>query len=348
MITHHISAAYARDKDGLTPLLRAAKSGRFRIVRTLLESCPQSAYIRDPEGKTFLHLLRFEGEDVDEDSAEQVFKQMGENLFTIPEADAQRLVLDHEGNTPLHYAIKSGNSIAAEIFTRRCLETEEQSELILLNNDGETVLNLLASHKLPNKVLELIWKRHRIAMYFPISPYGVRRENMKYSAESLSIIAGLLATVTFAAAFQVPGGFDGDSGSPVLLKSAAFQVFMVSDAIALCSSMLVLFSTIWVMGLNKSDYSFIILDTYFFLLQASFYATLVAFTTGVYVATASKTLWLGIFSCVLCTIVVLASCRSALLFLSKHIRLLLDMCPFKSYIKHHRSLHVSSFGDFDS
>jgi len=152
MITHHISAAYARDNDGLTPLLRAAKSGRFRIVRDLLKRCPQSAYMRDPEGKTFLHLLRFEGGDVDEHSADQLFKQMGENLFKLPEADDQRLVLDHEGNTPLHYAIKSGNSIAAEILTRRCLKTEEQSELILSNNDGETVQNLLGSHEVPNEV----------------------------------------------------------------------------------------------------------------------------------------------------------------------------------------------------
>ena len=182
-------------------------------------------------------------------------------------------------------------------------------------------------------------------MYSARSTYGVRRANIKDSAGSLSIIAGLLATITFAAAFQVPGGFNGDSGSPVLLQRVAFQVFMVSDAIAVCSSMLVLFSSLWVMGSNKSYDSFILLDICFFLLQASFYATLVAFMTGVYVATASKTLWLGIFSCVLCTIVVLVSWRSAILFVSKQIRLVLDMlltingCSFKSYKEHHKSLH---------
>ena len=162
-------------------------------------------------------------------------------------------------------------------------------------------------------------------MYSARSTYGIGRANIRDSAGSLSIIAGLLATITFAAAFQVPSGYDGDSGSPVLLKRPAFQVFLVSDAIAVCSSMLVLFSSLWLMGHNKTSDSFKLLDMCVFLLQLSFYATLVVFMTGVYVATATKALWLGIFTCVLCAIVVLVSWRCSILFLSKHIRLLLDM-----------------------
>uniref|UniRef100_A0A803KPP3 Uncharacterized protein n=1 Tax=Chenopodium quinoa TaxID=63459 RepID=A0A803KPP3_CHEQI len=114
-------AAFTRDDQGLTPLLRAASSGRFAVARAILNHQPQSAYLRDPSGRTFLHMLRFTGEDVDESFA-GTFKKTGKQLFEIAEADAQRLVQDYEGNTPLHYAIKTGNSIAAIVLTKQNLD----------------------------------------------------------------------------------------------------------------------------------------------------------------------------------------------------------------------------------
>lgn len=150
-----------------------------------------------------------------------------------------------------------------------------------------------------------------------LSSYGIRKAEIKESAGSLSVIAALLTTITFAAAFQVPGGFDGDDGSPVLLKWAAFQVFLVSDVLAMCGSMVVLFSLLWVMASGKTTDSFILLDLSFFLLQSSFYATLVAFMTGVYVATVNETSWLAIFVCALCSTVILVTWKTSVLFLQK-------------------------------
>ena len=50
------------------------------------------------------------------------------------------------------------------------------------------------------------------------------------------IVATLITTVVFAAAFTVPGGSSQDTGTPILLKSIWFRVFFISDAIALFSS----------------------------------------------------------------------------------------------------------------
>lgn len=59
---------------------------------------------------------------------------------------------------------------------------------------------------------------------------------MKDTANYCMIVATLIATVVFAAAFTVPGG-TADTGTPVFLKSKWFMVFFISDAIALlCSS----------------------------------------------------------------------------------------------------------------
>nr|XP_023903616.1 ankyrin repeat-containing protein ITN1-like [Quercus suber] len=60
---------------------------------------------------------------------------------------------------------------------------------------------------------------------------------MKDTANYCMVVATLIATVVFAAAFTVPGGNKGDTGIPVFLKSKWFMVFFISDTVALlCSS----------------------------------------------------------------------------------------------------------------
>ena len=60
-------------------------------------------------------------------------------------------------------------------------------------------------------------------------------EWMKKTAESCALVATLIATVVFSAAFQLPGGVTG-IGSPVLVKKACFVVFAMSDAVSLFTS----------------------------------------------------------------------------------------------------------------
>ncbi|WOH14595.1 hypothetical protein DCAR_0934115 [Daucus carota subsp. sativus] len=50
------------------------------------------------------------------------------------------------------------------------------------------------------------------------------------------VVSALIATVAFSALFNVPGGFDGSKGSPVLLRKTRFAFFIIFDAIALMLS----------------------------------------------------------------------------------------------------------------
>ncbi|XP_059294651.1 uncharacterized protein LOC132047651 [Lycium ferocissimum] len=59
---------------------------------------------------------------------------------------------------------------------------------------------------------------------------------MKDTANSCMIVAALIATIVFAAAFTIPGGNNSDIGTPILLKLNAFAAFVTSDALALFSS----------------------------------------------------------------------------------------------------------------
>ncbi|XP_006381090.3 ankyrin repeat-containing protein ITN1 isoform X2 [Populus trichocarpa] len=59
---------------------------------------------------------------------------------------------------------------------------------------------------------------------------------MRDTADSCMLVATLIATVVFAAAFTVPGGNFQDKGTPVFLKEIAFKFFAISDAISLVTS----------------------------------------------------------------------------------------------------------------
>ena len=59
---------------------------------------------------------------------------------------------------------------------------------------------------------------------------------MKNTATSCTVVAALIVTIMFAAAFTVPGGNDQNTGLPTFLNRKMFKLFMVSDALSLFSS----------------------------------------------------------------------------------------------------------------
>ncbi|PWA37572.1 ankyrin repeat-containing domain, PGG domain protein [Artemisia annua] len=59
---------------------------------------------------------------------------------------------------------------------------------------------------------------------------------MKGTANQCMVVAALIATIVFAAAFTVPGGYDQNDGIPMFYSKATFLVFVVADAISLFAS----------------------------------------------------------------------------------------------------------------
>jgi hypothetical protein len=58
----------------------------------------------------------------------------------------------------------------------------------------------------------------------------------KDTAGSFTLVATLITTIMFAAAFTVPGGNNQESGIPLFLKDKTFNVFIIADAISLFTS----------------------------------------------------------------------------------------------------------------
>lgn len=58
----------------------------------------------------------------------------------------------------------------------------------------------------------------------------------KDTVGSFTLVATLITTIMFAAAFTVPGGNNQDNGIPLFLHDYTFNVFIVADAISLFTS----------------------------------------------------------------------------------------------------------------
>ena len=62
-----------------------------------------------------------------------------------------------------------------------------------------------------------------------------KSEILRSAGETNLLVATIIATVTFTAAFTVPGGYEsgGDNqGLAILSKQAAFKVFVIANALA--------------------------------------------------------------------------------------------------------------------
>ncbi|KAD4982059.1 hypothetical protein E3N88_18730 [Mikania micrantha] len=129
--------------------------------------------------------------------------------------------------------------------------------------------------------------------------------------DSLSVVAALIATASFAAAFTVPGGLDSSNGSkqgtPLLLREPAFKAFIILNAIAFSLSCCSLLRYIELLRYrdNYDQLSFHkqehvdrkIMDMYL-LTTVALVAMTVAFVTGLYVVLKPSP-GLAIFVCAL-------------------------------------------------
>jgi hypothetical protein len=114
-----------------------------------------------------------------------------------------------------------------------------------------------------------------------------------------SLVAILITTITFAAAFTLPGGYNsapGSEGLPIMAQKVSFNAFLISDTSAMCSSFVVAFICIIA---RWEDYEFLIYYRSFTkkLMWFAYASTTTAFSTGLYTVLAPRLYWLAIAIC---------------------------------------------------
>ncbi|XP_021742068.1 ankyrin repeat-containing protein ITN1-like [Chenopodium quinoa] len=143
--------------------------------------------------------------------------------------------------------------------------------------------------------------------------YFQHKTNLLDVRTSLFVVAALVTTITFAAGFTLPGGFNQDTGEAILGKKPSFIVFLLSDTLTLVFSMLVLICLTLSMVYEPSK-SLILIDRSMVLLRMALNFTLVAFMTGVYIVMSPKSLWATILIIVITSSLIIISINKNVLF----------------------------------
>ncbi|CAL5034052.1 unnamed protein product [Urochloa decumbens] len=240
LLDANLSTAYQGDDEGLYPIHVAAHAGSLDVVKMLLQRCPDCATLRDVKGRTFLHVAVEKGRH-------RVVKYVCNEPGLSSILNAQ----ENNGDTALHSSVRAGN-----VAVFNCLLRNPQVRLDLANMDGMTPL-------------DLSWSMIPSGFYYPLNPGRILRLSLEYAGaphgggrpelfyekhipksdidevskkhteatQVMSIVTVLIATVTFASAFTLPGNYRGD-GTPVLAGSYAFDAFILADTLAfICSSL---------------------------------------------------------------------------------------------------------------
>ncbi|KAJ9701412.1 hypothetical protein PVL29_006666 [Vitis rotundifolia] len=310
------------DENGWSPLHCAAYLGHTAIVEQLLDKSPDKSVtylgLKDSK-KTALHIAANRNH-------QDIVKLL---LSHSPDCCEQ---VDDKGNNVLHSAIISeryhaaGNILNDNSLLRvRRLINEKDAK-------GDTPLHLLASYQIVDPSFSEEEIRRQLREWEnDVGPFGwqeainkdsggtsdgnssksedVREDkiisNRKRQGETHLIVAALVATVTFAAGFTLPGGYNDSDGMAILTKRVAFKAFIVTDTIAVILSVSAVF-VYFFMSLHK-DGEFLAkhLIMGFFLTMFSMGAMVVAFMTGLY-AVLPLSSGLPIVTCIICCIFLFA------------------------------------------
>ncbi|KAL9688983.1 hypothetical protein QQ045_033412 [Rhodiola kirilowii] len=204
---------------GPTPLLFVATAlGNVEFITILLESYPDLIWKVDHRKRSIFHVAVYYRQE----SIFKIIYQLGAIKDLIALYD------DYRDNNMLHLAAKLAPSNRLSIVSGAALQL--QRELLWFQEVEKIVQPSYTERK--NKD-QLTPKELFVSDHKELVKEG--EAWMKNTAQSCMLVATLIATVMFAAAFTLPGG-TADDGTPNYLKKQAFLVFLMSDSISLFSS----------------------------------------------------------------------------------------------------------------
>ncbi|XP_037418736.1 ankyrin repeat-containing protein At2g01680-like [Triticum dicoccoides] len=302
MLEHDSTLGYLTGHNGFPLLHVAAHRGQVAAARMLLEHCPDAPYI-ESDGLTCLHIAVW-------------FDQPEFVEFVLRTPILRKLVnvQDNNGKTALHNAVTKCNPrIVAALLSHvdidaTLLDNHSRPaswELSKVTENAKTLnwneVAMLISKANPQNASVL----HNLQVQAKRQMTDESRKNAKSLTQTYtsntSLVAILIATITFAAAFTLPGGYSNDAGSeglPIMSRNFAFQAFLISDVLAMCSSFAVAFICIIA---RWEDYEFLVYYTSFTkkLMWFAYVTTTTAFSTSLYTVLAPRVHWLAIAICVM-------------------------------------------------
>ncbi|KAF3456881.1 hypothetical protein FNV43_RR01535 [Rhamnella rubrinervis] len=238
LVNYDPTLAYMRDDGGMTPLHIAAKEGHIPCITKLLKHCPDCYEMVDNNGRNALHI-----------AAEKGNKPPLKVILSNPQISSLINEGDKDGNTPLHLLAISRR------YIKPFLKHPELDKKAVNYNHLTALESLPPSSFSTSDAVD----KFRMALEHDVTPtqyvvdcFNVDNDDKDVASiidrvsETHVVVATLIATVSFAAGFTLPGGYNGNegpnTGTATLTKKSAFQAFVISNTIALLLSICAVFT----------------------------------------------------------------------------------------------------------
>ncbi|KAG6671786.1 hypothetical protein I3843_16G025300 [Carya illinoinensis] len=220
-------------------LVEAAKAGNVEFLIILIRYSHSYIWINDETNGTLFHVAI-------KHRQESVFNL----IYEIGVAKGNLATYHAEGNNNmLHLAGELPSLDRLNIVSGAALQM--QRELLWFQEIEKIVPK--------SYVNELNKKEEKPSDIFVRNHKNLQKNGeqwMKDTANSCMLVATLIATVVFPAAFTVPGGNNQETGIPMFLESNWFTVFFISDAVAMLfsSSSILVFLSILTSRYTAKDF----------------------------------------------------------------------------------------------
>jgi len=286
------------DKKGQTALHMAVKGQNVELVDELVMSDPSLINIVDSKGNIALHIAARKGRT-------QIVRKLLDNQ------GLDKVTINRSGETAFDTAAKSGhNDITSMLEKEGVLSAKSmkpnganQGRALkqTVSDIRHEVHNQLETTRITRKRVQGIAKRLN----------KMHTEGLNNAITSITVVAVLIATVAFAAIFQVPGQYMDDptklapgqsAGEARIASKLPFMIFIVFDSIALFISLaVVVVQTSIVVIERKAKKQLMTVINKLMWLACVFIS--VAFIALSYVVVGNKAKWLAIWVTIIGTLI---------------------------------------------
>ncbi|XP_074580936.1 ankyrin repeat-containing protein At5g02620-like [Curcuma longa] len=262
------SLAKIARNNGKTALHSAARMGHVDVVKAILEKDPTMGLRTDKKGQTAFHMA-VKGQNV-------------EMLMALLEPDKSIVNSeDSKGNRPLHIATRKGYPKIVQTLLQ--VEGIEVNAVNKAGETALSIAEKLANEDIAADIAAILREFGAVIAKEPANTATAAKQlkktvsDIKHDVQSQlkqtrqtemkvqkikkrlkklhlgglnnainsnTVVAVLIATVAFAAIFQLPGSFVSDDegytpGQAYIAENAAFIIFLISDSLALFISLAV-------------------------------------------------------------------------------------------------------------